>query len=216
MFGRMQPCVTCQTAFSPTSATNVCCSRECSRALRGDFTTRFWARVDKKGPVVAGMTTCCWLRTGRLEKNGYARVKKQNSRNQVSVHRAAWEMKHGEVPRGMQVLHRCDIRNCVRHLFLGTAKDNTQDMLCKGRANKAGGSRAWQVQAVREECAQHSAFAWQGMDVGKTFFEVRGWYNAGEPHLFRRALDASSVGIARRKEVLPLFSCDHFPSALAC
>jgi hypothetical protein len=50
-------------------------------------------------------------------------------------------MKHGEVPAGMQVLHKCDVRNCVRHLFLGTSQDNAQDMLRKGRANKAKGSK---------------------------------------------------------------------------
>lgn len=35
----------------------------------------------------------------------------------------------------MYVLHRCDVPLCVRpdHLFLGTLKDNTQDMLTKNR-----------------------------------------------------------------------------------
>jgi DNA invertase Pin-like site-specific DNA recombinase len=39
----------------------------------------------------------------------------------------------------MNVLHRCDNRRCVRpdHLFLGTFKDNTQDMMKKGR-NRGG------------------------------------------------------------------------------
>lgn len=33
------------------------------------------------------------------------------------------------------VLHKCDNRPCCRpdHLFLGTAKDNTDDMISKGR-----------------------------------------------------------------------------------
>src|SRR5947199_536257 len=41
----------------------------------------------------------------------------------------------------MQVLHRCDIRQCVRpgHLFLGTHADNMNDMAQKGRA--ASGER---------------------------------------------------------------------------
>jgi hypothetical protein len=136
----MRACANCRVRFSPTSLSNVCCSRDCAREFRGDFASRFWARVNKNGPIAPGMKTCCWLWTGKLESNGYARVKRQDSRNQVSVHRAAWEMKHGEVPTGMQVLHRCDVRSCVRHLFLGTQRDNMQGMLRKGRANKARGS----------------------------------------------------------------------------
>jgi hypothetical protein len=33
------------------------------------------------------------------------------------------------------VAHRCDVPRCVNpdHLFIGTYKDNTQDMLSKGR-----------------------------------------------------------------------------------
>lgn len=36
----------------------------------------------------------------------------------------------------MYVLHRCDVRNCVRlsHLWLGTLRENSLDMQRKGRA----------------------------------------------------------------------------------
>jgi hypothetical protein len=36
------------------------------------------------------------------------------------------------------VLHRCDVRLCVRfsHLFLGTHQDNMSDMAAKGRGGK--------------------------------------------------------------------------------
>lgn len=54
----------------------------------------------------------------------------------VSTHRLAWEVENGIVlPSSVMVLHRCDNRRCNNHshLFIGSAKDNTQDMMAKGR-----------------------------------------------------------------------------------
>lgn len=41
----------------------------------------------------------------------------------------------GQIPDGMLILHSCDNPRCINpdHLFLGTEKDNTQDMINKGR-----------------------------------------------------------------------------------
>ncbi len=57
--------------------------------------------------------------------------------------RAAWEMVNGPIPTGMFACHHCDNPPCVRpdHLFLGTPKDNTEDMLRKGRAHWQKGNR---------------------------------------------------------------------------
>jgi hypothetical protein len=51
------------------------------------------------------------------------------------THRLAWEIKNGEIPNGLFVLHKCDNPACCNtdHLFLGTQKDNMQDALKKGR-----------------------------------------------------------------------------------
>jgi hypothetical protein len=44
-------------------------------------------------------------------------------------------MVYGPIPSGMLVLHRCDVRLCVRpeHLFLGTQVENVRDRDTKGR-----------------------------------------------------------------------------------
>jgi hypothetical protein len=42
---------------------------------------------------------------------------------------------YGPIPRGMFILHRCDVMLCVRpdHLFLGTQGDNMRDKTQKQR-----------------------------------------------------------------------------------
>lgn len=62
---------------------------------------------------------------------GYLRVNGE----QTYAHRFSWSQKNGDIPSGIDILHRCDVPYCVNpeHLFSGTAKDNAQDALKKGR-----------------------------------------------------------------------------------
>ncbi len=59
----------------------------------------------------------------------------------LGAHKASYILFNGEVPDGLVVCHRCDNPKCVnpKHLFLGQPKDNTQDMIAKGR-NRIGES----------------------------------------------------------------------------
>lgn len=51
------------------------------------------------------------------------------------VHRTAWEVQRGPIPKGLSCLHSCDNPPCwnVEHLFLGTRADNNADRDRKGR-----------------------------------------------------------------------------------
>lgn len=93
-------------------------------------TELFWKKVDKNGP--GG----CWLWTGFLNHDGYGRVGPQRGvHTGMRAHRMAWMLANGEVPKGMYVMHTCDVPACVRpdHLRIGTQKDNMADCLAKGR-----------------------------------------------------------------------------------
>jgi hypothetical protein len=84
----------------------------------------------------------CWLWTGSLMPKGYGFlvVKRNKKMHTISAHRLSWQLHLGEIPAGLNVLHKCDVRCCVNpnHLFLGTSKDNTQDMINKGREGFSG------------------------------------------------------------------------------
>src|ERR1700740_805794 len=56
------------------------------------------------------------------------------------THRLVWTLKHGLIPPGVEILHRCDNPPCgdIEHLFDGTQLDNMQDMYAKGRQPAKG------------------------------------------------------------------------------
>lgn len=91
-------------------------------------TAIFWTKVDRKEP------DACWLWKASFSDTGYgnARIYKRA----MGAHRAAWILTHGEIPNGLCVLHKCDVRACCNpsHFFLGTKKDNLSDMAAKGRS----------------------------------------------------------------------------------
>lgn len=86
--------------------------------------------------------TECLVWQGQVNKGGYGTLTFRGKN--YLAHRASYELFTGEIPDGMCVCHKCDNPLCVYtgHLFLGTHSDNMQDMLAKGRGNKASGSRS--------------------------------------------------------------------------
>jgi predicted XRE-type DNA-binding protein len=98
---------------------------------------QFWARFRVKPE------TGCWEWTGgRDADRGYGAVHTAGilpgPGRMISTHRMSWTLKNGPIPEGLDVLHRCDNPPCgnPEHLFLGTNKNNMEDMSRKLRAGQ--------------------------------------------------------------------------------
>src|SRR6185436_2648402 len=96
----------------------------------------FWGK-----PIIPDDPNACWVVRNKTGKYGITKFR--FIPNETSNHRLAFLMAVGPIPGSLWVLHRCDNRPCINpdHLFLGTASDNMQDMISKGRHIKPTGAR---------------------------------------------------------------------------
>lgn len=86
--------------------------------------------------------TGCWeVISHKPKPHGYVQVKREGKN--LLAHRMMYAALIGPIPEGLLICHSCDNRKCVNpeHLFLGSYKDNTQDMMKKGRHVGALGYR---------------------------------------------------------------------------
>jgi hypothetical protein len=113
---------------------------------------RIMARcVETPGPL----DTPCMVWQSTNTSDGYGSVRYWGGMRRV--HRAIYIATYGLIPKGMVVMHLCDVRKCcnVSHLQLGTHTDNMQDAISKGRRAKQWKmmplSQADEIRRVRSE-----------------------------------------------------------------
>ena len=105
----------------------------------------------------------CWLWAGAMPHfPGYGTLTVEG--RTVAAHRTSWNEFRGPIPRGLRVLHHCDVRPCINpdHLFLGTHGQNMSDMVCKGRS--LVGSRNHNAKLLEADIAE----IWRLREAGET------------------------------------------------
>lgn len=96
---------------------------------RGDVLGRFWAKVDKDGPLPGDETLAaglgpCWIWTASQHGKGYGSTTYQG--RLLSAHRASFVIHGGVLIDGMDIDHLCRVRLCVNpeHLEQVTHAEN--------------------------------------------------------------------------------------------
>jgi hypothetical protein len=80
--------------------------------------------------------TKCWLFTGKLEKNGYGRIRFKGAR--FLIHVLAYEAKNGKryfTNKKKYICHKCNVKFCCNpeHLYFGTSQENGIDARKNGQ-----------------------------------------------------------------------------------
>ena len=90
----------------------------------------WYERALEKSEVVGK----CLIFNGAKTNFGHGVI--YNLKKRHLVHRLSYEKSKGEIPEGLIVRHTCDNPSCwnPEHLIVGTKKDNTQDMVERGRS----------------------------------------------------------------------------------
>jgi hypothetical protein len=102
--------------------------------------------IDNSHKVESG----CRIWDGQRNNRDYGKFYFQGTNS--LAHRAMYFAYYGSLPEGLYVCHACDTPGCIEpaHLFVGTARDNSDDMIRKGRGRE-GRIALEVVRAMRQE-----------------------------------------------------------------
>ena len=124
---------------------------------------RFWAKVDKNGPLWNG--TPCWVWTAGCVSNGYGQFGTNKHPGKLA-HRIAYETIIGPVPKGLELDHLCRNTKCCnpQHLEAVTHAENIARGRLKETAFYGNGNLA------KTHCPKNHPY-----DLFNTYFDKRGY-----------------------------------------
>lgn len=111
----------------------------------------------------------CEIWEGAKLKGGYG-ITKYEGRTQLA-HRVAYKRVHGEIPKGMVVMHNCDNPACINieHLSLGTQSQNRKDCINKGRANTPSGTEHYNSKLTVDTVKEIRSSNLNNCQIGKLY-----------------------------------------------
>lgn len=113
---------------------------------------------------------------------GYGNILGREKKKIILAHRLSYEIHYGKFDESLCVCHTCDNPRCVapEHLFLGTKKDNSDDMFAKnrnhhlaGEENKNAKLTIKQVNEIRNKLMDGSAASILAKEYGVSDIHIR-------------------------------------------
>jgi len=133
----------------------------------------FWSHVD----ILSDND--CWNWELTVNDGGYGQTTKAEF-GTSAAHRIAWQYTNGKLDSPIFVLHKCDNPKCCnpKHLYLGTHRDNMDDMVNrnrrKGKGCGAANGRAKLTQEQAEEIREH----YKKCKISQE--KIAGWYGISQ------------------------------------
>lgn len=157
----VRKCKHCEESFKKDSPPQIYCSMQC----------RLLDSIDKKDGN-------CWIWKKGKDKNGYGLMSVKDIPRRAS--RISYDTFIGYVPDDKFVCHSCDNPSCINplHLFLGSPKDNTQNMFKKSRDRHIGEKNR---NSVLNEKLIKEIFSLYRKGLSKT--EISRIFNTSDTHI---------------------------------
>ena len=125
---------------------------------------RFFKKIKK--------TKTCWEWTACLNHFGYGMMGLGGRLDGIErAHRVSWIIHYGVIQKKRLVLHKCDNPKCVnpKHLYIGTQKNNIDDMIKRKRYNNACGENSFKHKLTKKQVLLIKNDSRSGLVIAKEY-----------------------------------------------